>query len=270
MSALSIALVGCGKMGSALLRGWMDASVISHVDVLEPGDVGVSSPFINHVRHAGDFVPAPNRPWDMAVLAVKPQIMEDACAALRPVLLSPGVPVLSIAAGKTLRALKSYLHADQPVIRAMPNTPAAIGKGVSVAAASAEVTPGQKHIAQQVLSAGGAVRWVEDESLMDAVTAVSGSGPAYVFYLIEVLAEAGLRAGLPAELSRDLARQTVVGSAALAAADTDTSPDVLRRNVTSPGGTTEAALSVLMDGRWQKIFDEAIEKAATRSRDLSR
>lgn len=269
MSALSIALVGCGKMGTALLRGWIDTSVISHVDILEPEDVGVSSPLISHVRNANEFCPATDHPWDMLVLAVKPQMMKTLCASLMPALL-PGVPVLSIAAGKTLASLKSYLREEQPIIRAMPNTPAAIGKGISVAVATSEITPGQKHIAHQVLSAGGKLAWVDDETQMDAVTALSGSGPAYVFYLIEVLAAAGEKAGLSPDMAMILARQTVIGSGALAETDKALPAAMLRQNVTSPGGTTEAALSVLMDGRLQQIFDAAIEKATARSRELSR
>lgn len=270
MTALSIALVGCGKMGSALVRGWLGASMISRIDILEPGDIPFTGDkSVHHVRDGAPFRPDPGAPWDMLVLAVKPQILSAVCTDIAPN-LPPSLPVLSIAAGKTIGALKSVLGSARPVIRAMPNTPAAIGQGISVAVASPEVTPGQRHIAQQILSAGGTVRWVEDETQMDAVTALSGSGPAYVFHLIDIMAQAGVKAGLPADLSMDLAQQTVIGAAALAEAEKDTPPGTLRQNVTSPGGTTEAALSILMDGRWQKLFDEAILKAAARSRELSR
>lgn len=264
LSALTIGLMGCGKMGSAMLRGWLDAG-LTRVDVLDPAPLPPAFAAARHHTDSRNFT----GPWDMLVIAVKPQIMAEACAALAETL--PGTtPVLSIAAGQTISRFKTYFCGRQPVIRAMPNTPAAIGKGITVACASPEVTEAGKNTARSLLAATGAVVWTDDEALMDAVTAVSGSGPAYVFYLIEALSEAGRKAGLPDDLALALARQTVIGSAALAEADAATPAATLRRNVTSPGGTTEAALNILMDGRLQKLFDDAIEAARDRSRALSK
>lgn len=257
-----VLLVGCGKMGGAMLRGWLDGDSVAGVTVLEPGDLPFTDPRITHRRSAERIGQA-----DMTVLAIKPQVLPDVCTALKPH-ISADLPVLSIAAGQTIAAIQAALHAGQPVIRAMPNTPAAIGKGITAAVASAQAQA-SRAMADNLLAAGGPLVWLADESMMDAVTAVSGSGPAYVFYLIEALAAAGEKAGLPAAMAALLARQTIIGAAALAEADAQTPAPVLRENVTSPNGTTAAALSVLMDGRWQEILTEAVQAAAARSRALS-
>lgn len=266
LSSLNIALVGCGKMGGAMLRGWLDAG-IHHVDILEPGDLpaDLTGHAVTHHKEASTL----NAAWDMIVLAVKPQVMPAVCASIAATLPAT-TPVLSIAAGQKIAAFQTYFAANQPVIRAMPNTPAAVGKAVSVACPSAQITPEQRNMADILLRSIGRVAWVEDEAAMDAVTAVSGSGPAYVFYLMEALRDAGIAAGLTPDLAATLARQTVIGSAALAE-EADTTPAaMLRQNVTSPGGTTEAALKILMDGRLQTILNEAVEAAAKRSRELSK
>ena len=177
-------------------------------------------------------------------------------------------PILSIAAGQSLANFAAYFEPERPVIRAMPNTPAAIGKGMSVAIPNNHATEAHRRIAQNLLSAAGEFLWLESESQMDAVTAVSGSGPAYVFYLMEALAKAATEAGLPEDQAMILARQTVIGSAALAERDASP-PGLLRRNVTSPGGTTEAALAVLMDGRFEEIMTKAVAAATARSKELS-
>lgn len=264
-TSMNIALVGCGKMGSALLRGWL-TSRVGHVDVLEPGDLPsmLRADALTHHTTAATMT----GPWDMVVLAVKPQIMKNVCAALAP-RIAADQPVLSIAAGQTMAALQSYFTADQPVIRTMPNTPAAIGQGVTVACAARAIVQHHRSIADQLLRATGLVLWTENETDMDAVTALSGSGPAYVFYLIEMMTNAGIAAGLDADIAAILARQTVIGSATLAATDSHLTAATLRQNVTSPGGTTEAALAVLMDGQVQQIMNEAVMAAAKRSRELS-
>ncbi len=264
LSSLNIALVGCGKMGGAMLRGWLDAG-IKHVDVLEPHALPVTDPRITH--HAD--VSTLNGPWDMIVVAVKPQVMKEVCEKLSTK-LSAATPVLSIAAGQKIAAFQTYFAPAQPVIRTMPNTPAAIGKGMIVACPSPQITAQQRAIADALLHNLGTTLWTNDESDMDAVTAVSGSGPAYVFYLIEALSEAGRKAGLSDEMASVLARQTVIGSAALAETDAELSAARLRENVTSPGGTTEAALRVLMDGRWQEILTSAIVAATNRSKELAK
>lgn len=250
-------------MGGALARGWMALRDVSSLEILEPVDLP-GDLHVPHIRRAADISPDP----DMVVLAVKPQVMADVCVSVKPY-IPADVPVLSIAAGVRISVLQSFLHPGQPVIRAMPNTPAAIGKGISVATASPGVSATQKDAAHSLLSAGGAVEWVTDETLLDAVTALSGSGPAYVFYLIESMAQAGVKAGLDTALANRLARQTVVGAAAQADAESGVDAATLRQNVTSPGGTTEAALYVLMDGRWRDILNDAVQKAAARSRELS-
>lgn len=270
---MTIALIGCGKMGSALLRGWLDRGVPGPFAVLEPGDLPpalracADAGKVSHLREAAALGKGP--PPEVMVLAVKPQIMDAVCETLRPA-LGPGTLILSIAAGRTLASFHRLFGADRPVVRAMPNTPAAIGKGVTVAVASEGVPADRRAAATRLLEVTGPLEWVEDEGLMDAVTAVSGSGPAYVFALIEVLAAAGARAGLPTDLAMRLARQTVIGAAALAEADSATPAADLRRAVTSPGGTTAAALEVLLaaDGGLQPLFDRAINAAVARSRTL--
>ncbi|MCB1532546.1 MAG: pyrroline-5-carboxylate reductase [Alphaproteobacteria bacterium] len=263
-----ISLIGCGKMGSALLSGWLERFPDLEFGVVEPGQL--SDALENKVlhKHSAEELAAYIKDCAAVILAVKPQIMSDVCIGLKPFLPSSAL-VLSIAAGQSLANFESYLSPDQPIVRAMPNTPAAIGQGMSVAIANAAVTEDQKNLAADLLGAAGLFEWVEDESLLNAVTAVSGSGPAYIFYFIEALEQAALEAGLPAPLATTLARQTVIGSAALAADQADTPAATLRENVTSPGGTTAAALDVLMNGEFQDILTKAILAAKNRGEELS-
>jgi pyrroline-5-carboxylate reductase len=257
-------------MGGALLRGWLKVGIAKHIYVLEPQGLpeGCADARVSAFRETSAFIAA-NPSSDVTILAVKPQIMETACKGVKPAVASESL-VLSIAAGKTIAALEAVFGSAQPIVRVMPNTPAAIGKGISVAVANPPVAAAQKKLADNLLHAAGLVEWITDENLMDAVTAVSGSGPAYVFLLIEAMAEAGEKAGLPAGLSMKLARQTVIGSAALAEAEPDISAAKLRENVTSPNGTTAAALKVLMDsGEMQSLFDRAIAAAVKRGKELN-
>jgi len=212
-------------------------------------------------RLAQDFVA-------VVLLAVKPQQMDAVMAALAP-LVGGRTLFLSIAAGKTIGYFQGHLGAAAAIVRAMPNTPAAVGRGMTVLAANAEVTPRQKEIGGALLAAVGGIDWVEDEALLDAVTAVSGGGPAYVFLLIETLARAGVEAGLPEELAMRIARGTVAGAGELVARS-DAPAATLRANVTSPGGTTLEALKVLMaeDGL-QPLMTRAIAAATRRSRELA-
>ncbi len=265
-----IALIGCGKMGRALLRGWLGSNITGHILVLDPQGLPeefAARPEITALQKAEDMA-AQNITPDIIVLAVKPQIMEAVCLSIKEH-IAPDTLIISIAAGQTLARFKNYFGEEHPVVRAMPNTPAAIGKGMSVATVSATVNAVQKEQAHALLAVTGEVEWIEDETLLDPVTALSGSGPAYVFLLIETLAEAGEKAGLAPEMAMRLARQTVIGSAALAAHESAVPVNILRENVTSPGGTTAAALEVLRDGRLQNIFDEALAAAAARSRALA-
>ena len=264
-------LVGCGRMGGAMLAGWLNRGVADRIDIVEPAWARLPEHLAGHasVRLLADGIAPNGEPCpDAVVIAVKPQTMDAVVPAYAP-LARDGSLILSIAAGKTIGYFRRQLGADARVVRAMPNTPAAVGKGVAVLAAGPGVDGGQRALADRLMQAVGAVEWVEDEALMDAVTAVSGSGPAYVFLLIETLAAAGRSAGLEAGLAMRLARQTVIGAGALAEHASEDAA-TLRRNVTSPGGTTAEALHVLMDGAGlQSLFDRAVAAAAARSRALA-
>jgi pyrroline-5-carboxylate reductase len=262
-----LVLVGAGKMGAAMLDGWLGRGLPpAQVSILEPQP---SADIAALAARGARLNPAPGEVRDAAaiVLAVKPQVAAAVVPGLRPT-LAPGTVAISIMAGRTLAGLEQMLP-GAAIVRAMPNTPAAIGRGITVAVANARVSERQRQLAQALLAATGAAEWVGDEALMDAVTAVSGSGPAYVFLLAETLAEAGIAAGLPADLAQKLARATVAGSGELlhrSALD----PAVLRQNVTSPGGTTAAALEVLMgsDG-FAPLLRRAVAAATRRSRELA-
>ena len=262
-----LVLVGAGKMGGALLEGWLRLGLDpKNVAVLEPQP----APGLATLAQRGlKLNPDPKTLAGVAamVIAVKPQVAAQAVPALAP-LVSPATVVLSIMAGRTLHFLAATLNRPCALIRAMPNTPAAIGRGITVAVAQ-NATAAQRELAARLLSATGTVEWVDDEALMDAVTAVSGSGPAYVFLLAEALAQAGVAAGLPAPLAAKLARETVAGSGELL----HRSPleaAALRQNVTSPGGTTAAALTVLMgENGIAALMTRAIAAATARSRELA-
>ena len=265
----ALLLVGCGKMGGALLSGWLERGLADRIVVVEPGPG--AAPFearsaVDILTKAGPF-PRDFRPAAV-VLAVKPQDMAQVLPPYRR-FVGEGALFLSIAAGKTLGFFARALGEEAAVVRAMPNTPAAIGRGIAVACANPRVAPEQRALAEQLLAAVGEVGWVEDEALIDAVTAVSGSGPAYVFLLIECLAMAGMAAGLPEALAARLARATVAGAGELARRSPQ-SAERLREDVTSPGGTTRAALDVLMaaDGL-EPLLRRAVLAAAKRSRELA-
>jgi pyrroline-5-carboxylate reductase len=266
--AMVLLLIGCGKMGGALLKGWLERGAARHVVVVEPGagaDAFAGERLVERHKRPEE-IPLEFAP-DVVVFAVKPQVMDG---AVSPYKRFVGRSLfLSIAAGKTLRYFGRLLDDEAAVVRAMPNTPAAVGRGITVATANPRVTPTQRRLADTLLSAVGEVGWVDDETLIDAVTAVSGSGPAYVFLLIECLAKAGVAAGLPAELATRLARATVAGSGELARLSHEPASK-LREAVTSPGGTTRAALDVLMatDGL-EPLMIKAVAAAARRSRELA-
>jgi pyrroline-5-carboxylate reductase len=266
--AMVLLLIGCGKMGGALLKGWLERGAVRHVVVVEPGagaDAFAGERLVERHKRPEE-IPLEFAP-DVVVFAVKPQAMDG---AVSPYKRFVGRSLfLSIAAGKTLRYFGRLLDDEAAVVRAMPNTPAAVGRGITVATANPRVTPTQRRLADTLLSAVGEVGWVDDEALIDAVTAVSGSGPAYVFLLIECLAKAGVAAGLPAELATRLARATVAGSGELARLSHEPASK-LREAVTSPGGTTRAALDVLMatDGL-EPLMIKAVAAAARRSRELA-
>jgi pyrroline-5-carboxylate reductase len=263
----TIALAGAGKMGGAMLTGWLAGGLDpKRVVVIEPSP----SPEIAALAAKGIRLNPPAKDTgtvETLVVAVKPQSFRDAGAVLKP-FAGPATLVVSIMAGATIASISGVCGGA--VVRAMPNTPAAIGRGITVAVAAGNVSAAQRTVADALLRATGAVEWVDDETLMDAVTAVSGSGPAYIFLLAEELARAGVEAGLPAELATRLARETVAGSGELLRRS-EASSATLRQNVTSPGGTTAAALEVLMgpDGM-QPLMIRAIAAATRRSRELAK
>jgi pyrroline-5-carboxylate reductase len=263
----TIVLTGAGKMGGALLSGWLDQGLDAcNVAVIEPHPTSEISALT--ARGVRINPPAPDLGAVAAlVVAVKPQSFREAGPALRA-FVGPGTLVLSIMAGTTIASISEACGGS--VVRAMPNTPAAIGRGITVAVAAGDVSAGQRAMADALLRATGSVEWVDDEALMDAVTAVSGSGPAYVFLLAEELARAGVEAGLPAALATTLARETISGSGELLRRS-ELASTTLRQNVTSPGGTTAAALDVLMgpDGM-QSLLKRAVAAATKRSRQLAK
>jgi pyrroline-5-carboxylate reductase len=262
-----LVLVGAGKMGGALLSGWLANGLPSAaVHVIDPAPPRDSEALLAEQGLAATDTAPAGVTARVIVLAVKPQVMAEALPPLRS-LIGRDMLVLSIAAGTKLETLTAGLGTTA-VIRAMPNTPAQIGKGISVAVGGAGVDEAMRELGTALLSAVGAVEWIDDEGLMDAVTAVSGSGPAYVFLLAECLAEAGVEAGLSPELARRLADATVAGSGALLDVS-DESPTMLRQNVTSPGGTTAAALDVLMAPvGLAQLMRRAVAAAKRRAKEL--
>jgi pyrroline-5-carboxylate reductase len=263
----TLVLAGAGKMGGAMLSGWLARGLdASRVAVIEPHP----SDEISALQKKGVRLnPAAKEVGAVAtlVVALKPQTFREAGAMLKSFAGSSTL-VVSIMAGATIAGIEEVCGGS--VVRAMPNTPAAIGRGITVAVAANRVSADQRAVADALLRATGSVEWVDDENLMDAVTAVSGSGPAYIFLLAEELARAGVEAGLPPELATKLARETVAGSGELLHRS-DLASATLRQNVTSPGGTTAAALEVLMgpDGM-QSLLTRAVAAATRRSKELAK
>lgn len=263
INARGLVLLGCGKMGSALLEGWLKGGV-------KPDAVWVTDPAPSDwVKASGVHVNkgAPDTPA-VLVIAVKPQIMDEALAST-PGIASAETLVVSVAAGTPIARFEQSFGIEAPIVRTMPNTPAAIGQGITAIVGNAAATPDDLDLADALMSAVGATLRLDGEDQMDAVTAVSGSGPAYVFHLIETLCAAGVSQGLPEEMAMTLAKATVRGAGALAAR-AEENPTQLRINVTSPKGTTEAALGVLMDKEsgFPGLMKRAVAAAADRSREL--
>jgi pyrroline-5-carboxylate reductase len=264
-------LAGAGNMGYALLAGWLERG-------LDPARIVVQEPApqphilkaleAKGIRAQPQVASLPDPPA-VILVAVKPQVMDEVLPQLAK-LVGRGTAVVSIAAGRQIAGLAAHLPQGTAVVRAMPNTPASVGRGITVMVGNAHVTTPQRDVCDRLLRAVGEVAWIDDEGVMDAVTAVSGSGPAYVFHLAECLAEAGVAAGLAPELAQKLARWTVAGAGELLYRS-DLDAATLRRNVTSPGGTTAAALEVLMaeDGL-PALMRKAVAAAARRSRELAK
>tara|TARA_R110000868_G_scaffold334991_1_gene595694 strand:- start:31671 stop:32486 length:816 start_codon:yes stop_codon:yes gene_type:complete len=264
-------LIGCGKMGSAMLEGWLakglNADNVYIVEQAEAADklstrYGIHG--VTDVREVPqDFIP------QVVLFAVKPQILPEVIENYKPLVRAETV-FLSVAAGKTITFFTSHLGEAARIVRAMPNTPAAVSRGMTVMYPTDNVSQAQRDMCETLLATVGLVSWVDDETLMDAVTALSGSGPAYIFHLVEAMAQAGEAAGLPSEQAMLLARQTVVGAGFLLDASDETAA-TLRENVTSPGGTTAAALNVLMDqtNGLPELMTRAVEAARKRSVELA-
>lgn len=263
-----VMLVGAGKMGLALARGWLDAGLSSTNLLLVDPNPGEAARDLAQDYDLTISAEAVGLQPNVLVLAVKPQIVDGVMASLAPV-IGPQTLVISIVAGIDVARLSRGLGMDR-VVRTMPNTPAQIGKGITGAVAGAGVSSQDRDNADALLRAAGPVVWFDDESQLDAVTALSGSGPAYVFHLVEALAAAGKAQGLPDAIAEQLARQTVIGSAALLEADS-AAPAVLRQNVTSPNGTTAAGLAVLMgENGLTELIDRTVAAARQRSEELGR
>jgi len=265
-------LVGAGNLGGALLRGWIDSGI-------EPGQIVVQDPGppdhmaglmkaqnVRCVEKADDL---PHGDFSVVVVAVKPQIMDAVLPGIRSFVGSSTV-FLSVAAGKTTGYFEAGLGGGLSIVRTIPNTPAAVGRGITAAYANFNVTPGQKQLCDYLLRAIGEVVWVDDEYLIDVATGVSGSGPAYVFHMTECLAQAGVGAGLPKDIALRLASATVSGAGELMH-QSPLNPRQLRENVTSPNGTTAAALKVLRDsGDLAELMTKAVDAAVNRSRELAK
>jgi len=265
-----ILLVGCGKMGHSMLSGWTDRGMDpNRVHIVEPNEDVASllskkgvKVFNQNCEIPSQFVPT------IIIFAVKPQVMELVVPNYSH-FKSESTVFLSIAAGKKIAFFEQHLGDDAAIVRAMPNTPAAVQRGITVACGNTQVSNPHKQQCLSLLRAVGEAEWIEDEDLIDAVTAISGGGPAYVFLLTEAMTKAGVDSGLPQGLSARLARATVSGAGELMR-QSDEHPSTLRENVTSPGGTTEEALRVLMsDDAWQTLMDRAIAAATARSRKLA-
>ena len=267
----TVILVGCGNMGFAMLKGWLDSGILQseNVHVVEPSEalqsraagVGVNA------CSSADSLSDDLNPR-MILIAVKPQVMGDVLPAYKR--FAPNATFVSVAAGIPVSFFEQHLGSDAKIMRCMPNTPAAIGKGMLVTYKNANVSEDDAAFVKTLLKTSGKVASITDEEQMDAVTAVSGSGPAYVFHFIEALTDAGVTAGLPRETAALLAMQTVMGAGALAAASSD-APTKLREQVTSPNGTTAAALNVLMgEDRLKNLVAEAVDAARKRSVELGK
>jgi len=264
----TVLLFGAGKMGGALIEGWLAGGLDPvNIAVIDPAPPAEIARLLTEQKIARDPDPKTFSP-DAIVIAVKPQLADEVVPKVA-FFVKPKTIVVSIMAGRTIASIESGLPAFAAIVRAMPNMPASIRRGITVAVANKRVNSIERSLANDLLAVVGAVEWVEDETLIDVVTAVSGSGPAYVFLLTECMTRAGIEAGLPADLAMKLARETVAGAGELLHRSRQDAAK-LRESVTSPGGTTAAALEILGGNNGlQPLFTRAIAAAAKRSRDLA-
>jgi pyrroline-5-carboxylate reductase len=263
-----IVLTGAGKMGGAMAAGWLEGGLAgSSLTIIEPNPSDAIRTLA--ASRGASLNPVDAGPPDVLVLAVKPQSLDSAAPGI-VALASKQTLVMSILAGKTIADLRARFPEARALVRAMPNTPAAVGRGVTAAFANPEVSETQRNWSERLLSAVGSFHWLADEAAIDAVTAISGGGPAYVFALTEALAAAAKKLGLQPELAMSLARATVEGAGELMRREAETSPATLRRNVTSPGGTTAAALAVLQgEGGLDELMARATAAARARAAEMA-
>ena len=269
MSDPLVAFVGAGNMASALAGGML-ATGWSPLQLTAADPLKASRQRLDKIgvrTHASNKAAIGEA--DVIVLAVKPQVLKSACTEIAPVVEKRRPVVVSIAAGIETKSLRAWLGSQAPIVRCMPNTPALVRLGASVLYATETVSAQQRELAGSILATVGIIAWVEDEALLHAVTAVSGSGPAYFFLLIEAIRDAGVELGLPADLSRSLAIQTALGAATMAS-ESDLDITELRRQVTSPGGTTEQAIASFEHNRFRLTVSEALAACASRSKQLAR
>lgn len=270
MTKANIGFIGAGNMAQAIMGGLIKTGTpVDQLFIYEPNEalarqLGVNPGVQAMATSAGLF-----EHCDVIMFAVKPQIMQVALAGLNGVALKPDAFLISVAAGLPINLMQKWLGAAHPMVRVMPNTPALVGAGVSGLFASDEVSEAQRQLSESILRAVGSVIWVDDEALIDSVTAVSGSGPAYFFYFIEALEKAALQNGLNAEQAKILSLETAFGAAKLAL-ESDVDAATLRERVTSPGGTTEAALKTFTDLNFSDGIAKAVNAAAARARELAR
>ncbi len=264
-------LVGCGNMGGALVRGWLKAGLApAALVIIDPAASAEKLPEASQATFvaSADMLPA-NLQARLMVLAVKPQVANDVMKSVKHV-VGEGTLVLSVAAGVTLDQLERELGSGPAYVRAMPNTPAAIGAGATGLAAAESVSASERALAELVMRAAGKTIWVENEAMINSVTATSGSGPAYVFHMVEALTAGAEQAGLPAADAMLLARQTIIGAAKLLEANPEVTASTLREQVTSPAGTTAAALEVLMEsGELSDLMTRAVAAAKRRGEELA-
>ncbi|SNY91503.1 pyrroline-5-carboxylate reductase [Cohaesibacter sp. ES.047] len=267
---LSLVLVGAGKMGSAMLAGWLDMGLdAAKVTVIDPGQSDALQAFAKEKGFSLVASPEGVAAPQVMVVAVKPQMIDTVLPTLASV-VDANTVVVSVAAGKKAVDFRKHLGQGTLIVRAMPNTPAQVGRGMTAAHADEQISSDMRDVVATLLSSMGRFVWVPSEDLIDSVTAISGSGPAYVFHLVEAMAKAGETLGLDPETAAILARQTIVGAGELLH-QSELSAETLRQNVTSPGGTTAAALSVLMaeEGGLSDLVEEAARAARDRSIELS-
>ncbi len=265
---MKIILVGCGKMGSAMLDGWIKGNIADEYIVIDPK---VNTPPIGIKLFKNISEINSNTQADIVIFAVKPQIAPDIIPNYKK-FVSDKTIFISIMAGITIDKIENLLSNRAKIVRAMPNTPAAIGRGITAIYANQNISKNDKDLAKKILLSVGEVVFCHTENMMDAVTALSGSGPAYIFLLVEAMTKAGIKMGLSTEIAEKLARQTVIGSAHLLDIEKSKSAQKLRENVTSPNGTTAAALEILMNSNdgLPKLMERAIKAASKRSQELSK